>query len=53
MCMICVDFEAGKMTVQEGWRNFDEMVTTLPHEHHDDVIYMLWEAEQEEEDHIE
>lgn len=48
MCMICVDFEAGRMTLKEGWRNFDEMIEEIPQEHHEDIIYMLWHAEDEE-----
>jgi len=27
MCMICKDWELGKLTKKEAWRNLDELVT--------------------------
>jgi len=44
MCILCVEFVKGKMTVNEGWRNLSEARDTLEPEHADVVEDMLWNA---------
>ena len=43
MCLICIEFQKGKMTVEEGWRNLSEMEDTIPKEHRTEVEEMLWD----------
>ena len=37
------------MTVREGWRNFNEMIEEIDHDHHEEIIYMLWNGQEEED----
>ena len=42
MCIICIEFEQGKLTVGEAVRNYGEMKTTLPPEHQKEVEEKLF-----------
>lgn len=44
MCLICVEFQKGKMTIDEGWKNLSEMRETIEEEHITEVEEMLWDA---------
>ena len=37
MCIICIEFEQGKLTVGEAVRNYGEMKATLSPEHQKEV----------------
>ena len=41
MCLICVDFQKGTLTIAEAFGNLQEMRETLPDEHYDEVVGML------------
>jgi hypothetical protein len=41
MCILCVEFEKGKLTFQETLRNLNEMLSTLEEEHIKEIIKML------------
>jgi len=41
MCILCIEFEKGKLTFQETLRNFGEMLSTLEEEHAIEIIKML------------
>jgi hypothetical protein len=43
MCLICIEFQKGKMTVEEGWRNLSEMEGTMKPQHVEEVEEMLWD----------
>ncbi len=57
MCLICLDLEKDKLTLSEGWRNLQEMKSSMTDEHYDEVIQLMIdklaenniEAEDEEE----
>jgi len=42
MCIICIDYQLGKLTVEEGWKNLAEMVEEISTEHKEEVEDMLW-----------
>ena len=44
MCILCVEFMKGKMTINEGWRNLSETRESLEPEHVEAVEDMLWNA---------
>lgn len=44
MCLICVEFQKGKLTVEEGWKNLSEMEDTISEEHKEEVEEMLWDG---------
>ena len=46
MCMICVDYQNGKLTFEEAVRNLQEMLTSLDSEHIDYIIDMLFNPEK-------
>ena len=48
MCIICVDYNKGNLTIREAKRNFLEMVETLDSEHAQEVADFLHEQEIEE-----
>ena len=48
MCMICIEFEKQRLTIQEARRNLGEMQTQLDPEHVAEVERMLNEAEEAE-----
>ena len=41
MCILCVEFEKGKLTLQETLRNLNEMLSTLEEEHINEIVKML------------
>jgi hypothetical protein len=49
MCLICVDYQKGKLTVSEAWRNLQEMQEVLDSDHVDVVLSMLFFGEEYEE----
>ena len=44
MCLICIEFKAGKLTVNEAFRNYDEMKETIEEDHKLEVDQMLFEG---------
>lgn len=48
MCMICVDFQKQKMTINDARRAFREMSSDMDPEHAREVRKMLRKAEQEQ-----
>jgi len=42
MCIICVEFEKGKLTVGEAVRNYGEIKSTIPEEHQKEVEEKLF-----------
>ena len=42
MCIICIEFEKGKLTVGEAVRNYGEMKETLSPEHQKEVEETLF-----------
>jgi len=50
MCMLCVEFMKGKMTVHEGWKNLSEMQEVLEPPHVEAIEEMLWNAWYEAQD---
>ncbi|MEO1272279.1 MAG: hypothetical protein AAFX99_29635 [Myxococcota bacterium] len=48
MCLICVDFQKQKMTINDAKRAFREMVTDMTPEHAREVRKMIRKAEQDE-----
>jgi len=49
MCIICVDFERGKLTTREARRALGEMAVTLSEEHVAEVRAKLEAAEDDAE----
>jgi len=49
MCIICVDFNKGSLTIDEAFRNLREMKEVLPDEHYDDVVALILEQLEEME----
>jgi len=41
MCLICVDYQKGTLTLDEAWRNLYEMKDTMESDHLDVVMSML------------
>ena len=50
MCLICIDFDRGRLTSKEARRALGEMVVKLEPSHIAEVEKKLAEAEAEEED---
>ena len=50
MCLICVDYQKGKLTVSEAWRNLQEMQEVLDSDHVDVVLSTLFFGEQYEKE---
>jgi hypothetical protein len=46
VCIICVEFEKGRMTAKEARRALGEMVTKVGAEHAEEVERALREAEE-------
>jgi hypothetical protein len=42
MCLICVDYQKGKLTVSEAWNNLNEMKEVIESDHVDVVLTMLF-----------
>ena len=49
MCIICVDFNKGSLTIDEAFRNLREMKEVLPDEHYDEVVALILEQLEEME----
>tara|TARA_B100000427_G_C15218751_1_gene467980 strand:- start:340 stop:543 length:204 start_codon:yes stop_codon:yes gene_type:complete len=41
MCLICVEYEKGKLTIKEAYRNLGEMSESITPEHVQEVETML------------
>lgn len=50
MCMICVEFQKERMTINEARRALGEMVETFEDDHAEEVEEMIAEAEAEQEE---
>ena len=48
MCLICTEYQKGKLTLNEAWVNLHEMLEVLDGEHVDVVMSMLFFGEQYE-----
>ena len=44
MCLICVEFQQGRLTITEARRNLSEMVESLEPDHAEEVEELLQEA---------
>ncbi len=44
MCLICVEFQKGRLSIEEGWSNLSEMTEAIGEEHTLEVEEMLWDA---------
>lgn len=53
MCLICLDFQRQKLTLDEARRAFGEMSSTLDPQHRAEVEEMLERAEEEAEENDE
>ena len=50
MCLVCLEWNKGTITISEGMTNLDEMENSLDKEHYDEVYDMLTDALIEEPD---
>ena len=48
MCLICVEYQKGKLTVNEAWNNLNEMQAAIDPEHIDVVLSMLFFGDEYE-----
>ena len=48
MCLICVEYQKGKLTVNEAWNNLNEMQDAIDPEHIDVVLSMLFFGDEYE-----
>ena len=48
MCLICTEYQKGKLTVSEAWQNLQEMQETIDPEHIDVVLSMLFFGDEYE-----
>jgi len=44
MCVLCLDFKLGKLSIEEAFQNLDEMESVMSDEHYDEVTSMLNDA---------
>ena len=44
MCLICVEFEKGKLTQEEAWKNLSEMAESVDPKHAIEIIKKLWKS---------
>ena len=49
MCLICVEYQKGKLTVSEAWRNLHEMQEIMESDHVDVVLSMLFFGDEYED----
>ena len=49
MCLICIEYEKGKLLPEEGLRNLEEMKPQLEEEHYTKVYSMLQDDLLEEQ----
>ena len=50
MCIICVEFEMSRLTIQEARRNLSEMSETIDPRHVEEIEKLLDEKEMEQMD---
>jgi hypothetical protein len=50
MCLICIEYEKGKLLPLEGLRNLEEMKSTPEEEHYYDVYCKLYDDFLEQQD---
>ena len=48
MCLICTEYQKGKLTVSEAWNNLNEMQEAIDPEHIDVVLSMLFFGDEYE-----
>ena len=48
MCLICTEYQKGKLTVNEAWQNLHEMQDVMESEHIDVVLSMLFFGDEYE-----
>ena len=48
MCLICVEYQKGKLMVNEAWNNLNEMQAAIDPEHIDVVLSMLFFGDEYE-----
>tara|TARA_Y100000034_G_scaffold135355_1_gene206965 strand:- start:1413 stop:1658 length:246 start_codon:yes stop_codon:yes gene_type:complete len=48
MCIICVEYQEGKLTANEAWKNLNEMQILLDVEHIDDILNMIFFGDEYE-----
>ena len=48
MCLICTEYQKGKLTVSEAWQNLQEMQEAIDPEHIDVVLSMLFFGDEYE-----
>ena len=48
MCLICTEYQKGKLTVSEAWQNLHEMQDVMDSEHIDVVLSMLFFGDEYE-----
>ncbi len=55
MCLICIEYEKGKLLPLEGLRNLEEMKSTLEEKHYHEVYCKLYDdfLEQEQDEYWE
>ena len=46
MCLICVEYNKNKLTLDEAWKNLHEMSEVIGEKHTWEVIDKLWEEER-------
>jgi hypothetical protein len=53
MCLVCIEYERGKLTIAEARRNLGELITydieDPLQEHYVNLEQSLWEKEQKDE----
>jgi len=50
MCLIFIEYNKNKLTLNEAWRNLHEMTEQIGEEHVWEVINKLWEEELKREE---
>jgi len=48
MCLICTEYQKGKLTVSEAWQNLQEMQDDIEPDHIDVVLSMLFFGDEYE-----
>ena len=48
MCLICVEYEKGKLKIKEALRNLEEMKESVGEEHYDEIREILIEDMMDE-----
>ena len=48
MCILCVEIQANKLTINEAFRNFREMKQDIDEEHQVKVLKLLYEKRLDE-----